>query len=123
MFWHRIIDFIPVAFALEWIARQVHAPALRIGVKSGVWKQTWVDDRGTVVNYRGEFADGKMSLRGMMTRPNGKLVSSRVCFSLRDDKSIRQVVEFSEDEGKTWEVYFDGIYRRKTTPAQEDTAS
>lgn len=76
----------------------------------GHWKQTWVDAGGNVVHYRGRFDDGKMLLRGQLSTPNGVIVASRVSYSRNEDGSVRQLIEHSHDEGKTWSVYFDGRY-------------
>jgi len=79
------------------------------------WKQTWVDASGNIVHYRGGFTDGKMSLEGPLTKPNGEVERSRVSFSPNPNGSIRQVVERSNDGGKTWDVYFDGNYVRQVS--------
>lgn len=74
------------------------------------WKQTWVDAGGNVVQYCGGWSKGKMILTGHLTNPNGMVVDSRVSYSVNTDGSVRQLVERSSDEGRSWRVYFDGKY-------------
>jgi hypothetical protein len=82
------------------------------------WKQTWVDAGGNVVQYCGEFGEGKMSLKGRLTKPNGVVVASRVSYSLNTDGSVHQLIERSSDEGQTWKTYFDGKYVRHQAGGQ-----
>ncbi len=82
-----------------------------------MWKQTWVDAGGNVVQYGGGFKDGKMSLEGRLTKPNGEVIWSRVSYSLNKDGSVRQLIEHSKDEGQTWNTYFDGKYVRRAKAA------
>jgi hypothetical protein len=74
-----------------------------------VWHQTWVDRDGLVLQLDGGMQDGKMVLSGL----TGKILN-RVSWEPRTDGSVRQLWESSEDQGKTWKVQFDGIYRKKT---------
>ena len=73
------------------------------------WHQTWVDRDGLVLLLDGGLQDGKMVLSGL----TGKTLN-RVSWEPREDGSVRQLWESSEDEGKTWKVQFDGLYRKKT---------
>ncbi len=79
------------------------------------WRQTWVDERGTVVRYTGEFDGQVMRLDGKRTMANGKEMLCRKRYTPCPDGTIWQVSECSDDEGSTWSVYFDGVYRRNAT--------
>jgi hypothetical protein len=70
------------------------------------WHQTWVDSSGTVLYLDGEFRNGKMTLEGK----SGNTLQRIVWTPLPDGP--RQVWEQSTDEGKTWTVVFDGLYKR-----------
>jgi hypothetical protein len=74
-----------------------------------VWHQTWVDRDGLVLQLDGGLQDGKMVLAGL----TGKTLN-RVSWEPRKDGSVRQLWESSEDQGKTWKIQFDGLYRKKT---------
>jgi hypothetical protein len=79
----------------------------------GKWQQTWVDDRGAVLELLGEFKDGAMRLAGDTTRGAGKKVLHRLTFTPLEGDRVRQFWETSNDDGKTWNVAFDGLYIRK----------
>lgn len=77
------------------------------------WQQTWVDDRGAMLHFTGEFKDGAMRLTGMGRNTEGKPVVYRMSYTPHADGRVRQLWESSSDEGKTWTVAFDGWYTRK----------
>jgi hypothetical protein len=73
-----------------------------------VWHQTWVDKQGNLLLLEGAFTDGRMVLQGAQ----GKTLN-RITWTPNQDGTVRQVWESSTDQGKTWQVAFDGLYRRK----------
>ena len=61
-----------------------------------------------------------MVLRGTQDVANAKTgltQHERITWTPNADGSVRQRWETSTDDGKTWTVAFDGIYRKATTPA------
>lgn len=80
---------------------------------TGQWVQTWVDNSGLLVQFRGTYADGKMSLSGSSVGPKGEPTQTKLTFWNNPDGTVRQLWESSSDAGKTWTVMFDGLYRRK----------
>ncbi len=54
-----------------------------------------------------------MHFEGDHHYPGGNHELFRMTFTPRDDGSVRQFIEQSKDEGKTWYVWFDGIYEKK----------
>jgi hypothetical protein len=80
------------------------------------WRQSWVDDRGSVLLLEGELRDGKMVLEGQRPGQQGGTVLNRITWNRidGDPDRVRQLWEASRDEGKTWKTLFDGIYRRKS---------
>ncbi len=81
------------------------------------WHQTWVDDRGLVLLLEGEWRGGKMVLEGERPAPSeegaGKTTRERISWSPQPGGRVRQLWESSSDDGRTWQVVFDGIYARK----------
>jgi hypothetical protein len=77
------------------------------------WHQVWVDNSGSWLNLSGEFSGGKMVLVGTSPGPKGTPQLQRITFSKNADGSVHQVWDTSDDEGKTWAVAFDGLYRKK----------
>lgn len=75
-----------------------------------VWHQTWVDRQGTLLLLDGGLKDGAMVMTGMQGN-----TLNRITWTPNKDGTVRQVWETSADAGKTWQVAFDGLYRRKST--------
>lgn len=86
--------------------------------QKGKWCQTWVDDKGGVIEYEGDFVDGKMTFKGTMFAATGKRHLSRMTFTPKDDGTVEQFIEQSENGGKTWEVYFKGSYHPKASKSE-----
>jgi hypothetical protein len=74
------------------------------------WHQTWVTDRGNLLQLDGSFRNGSMQLSGVSGPPEQR-VFNRITWSPSSDGSIRQHWEVSND-GKSWKTAFDGRYRR-----------
>lgn len=78
------------------------------------WEQLWVADAGGVHKYTGEFKDGAMRFEhGEHIQPGGARVRGRMTLTPLEDGRVRQLIEQSKDEGKTWTVWFDGTYVRR----------
>ena len=45
----------------------------------------------------------------------GLLGRERIAWTPNADGTVRQLWESSKDDGKTWTVSFDGLYRKATT--------
>lgn len=76
------------------------------------WHQTWVDNKGGLLLLEGGVRGGSMVLEGRAIAVDGKLTRHRISWRPRDDGTVTQLWESSEDEGQ-WSVVFYGIYRRK----------
>lgn len=86
----------------------VYDPATRL------WHQVWTSDNGTVNHYQGEWRDGSMRFVAQgFGDADGETRHRRMTFTPHPDGSVRQRIEESED-GTTWTVGFDGLYRRTT---------
>jgi hypothetical protein len=79
---------------------------------SALWRQFWVDNAGNYIEYTGHLTNGAMEFEGQAGGAGGKELS-RMRFTKRDADTVLQYIESSTDGGKTWSVYFDGIYTRK----------
>jgi len=78
----------------------------------GFWHQVWVDNSGTRLHLKGGFADGQMVMSGPRRSAKGNLID-RITWRDNDDETVRQVWEVSNDEGQTWQLLFDGLYRHR----------
>jgi hypothetical protein len=83
----------------------------------GHWHQVWVDNNGIRLHLKGGYADGRMVMSGDRLF-KGAPVTDRISWTDNPDGTVRQLWELSSDDGQTWQVLFDGLYRH---PA-DDTA-
>ena len=77
------------------------------------WRQVWVADGGSSLDYEGEFRDGAMRFEGWTLAPNGARVLQKLTFFAIHRDTVRQLFETSGDSGKTWQPGFDGRYVRR----------
>ena len=80
---------------------------------TGKWQQTWVDDKGSVLEFMGEYKEGAMRFTAETPSQGGGKTLHRLTFFPIEKDHVRQLWEQSTDEGKTWSVAFDGQYIRK----------
>ncbi|MGH9367722.1 MAG: hypothetical protein ACRD3M_08620 [Thermoanaerobaculia bacterium] len=80
------------------------------------WRQSWVDNQGLVLLLEGEFRDDKMVLEGRRPARKGGTALHRITWNRigGDPDRVRQLWEVSPDDGKSWQILFDGTYRRKS---------
>ena len=80
--------------------------------KLKIWKQTWVDNFGSYLDFIGEFTGDKMILsRELPNNENKKILQRMVFYNIRKD-SLDWNWERSLDEGKNWELLWKIHYTR-----------
>jgi len=79
---------------------------------SKLWKQTWVDNDGSYLDFTGGFADGKMTL-SRSAQKNGKTIHQRMVWHDITPDAFKWNWERSLDEGKNWEVMWQINYTRR----------
>jgi hypothetical protein len=77
------------------------------------WHQVWVDNQGNVLVLAGRWADGRLRFAGTAPGPGGAPQPQRLSFTPNADGTVRQLWETTADGGKSWQVVFDGLYKRK----------
>lgn len=77
------------------------------------WEQLWVDNAGGVLKLQGEFKDGELRYFGETPQADGTKLQERLTFFKLPEDRVRQLWEQSRDAGKSWQVVFDGIYKRR----------
>ncbi len=77
------------------------------------WRQTWVDDRGALTEYTGEYKDDRLEYLADGNGPNGQKQKLRMTFFKQGPDRVRQFGEVSTDDGKTWSTQYDLIYNRR----------
>ncbi len=78
------------------------------------WHQTWIDNQGGSLQLVGELKNGVMVLASKkMMDKEGNPYINRITWTPNKDKSVRQLWEITKDDGTTWTVAFDGLYKLK----------
>jgi Protein of unknown function (DUF1579) len=80
---------------------------------SGKWKQTWVDNQGSYLDFIGEFKDGQMILAREAVRSDGSRFLQRMVFKNISPNEFDWTWENSKDGGKTWTGQWPIHYKRK----------
>jgi hypothetical protein len=74
------------------------------------WHQSWVTNRGQLLLLDGSFQNGKMVLSGIDRTPAGTTRRVRGVWR-RVDGGVRETTMTSLDGGKTWQTWFDIVFR------------
>jgi hypothetical protein len=74
------------------------------------WKQTWVDNTGSYLDFTGAMVDGDMAFVRSFTR-NGKTTHQRMVFRDVKPASLKWLWQTSPD-GQAWTTQWDIDYRR-----------
>ena len=77
-----------------------------------VWRQFWVGGDGVVLRLEGGLQDGAMLLQGELPGANGGIQKQKISWTPKEDGSVIQRWETSDDDGKTWAISFLGVYRK-----------
>jgi hypothetical protein len=83
----------------------------------GSWYQTWISENGFFLRLRGGLDEDSMIMSGEMTGRQGEMVLHEIAWTPQENGDVRQVWRTSTDGGESWNLLFDGTYRRK--PAEE----
>lgn len=78
---------------------------------ANAWKQTWVDNQGSYLDFVGGFADGRMVL-SRETMRNAKPVKQRMVFQDIQADRFKWLWQASTDGGATWTTGWEIDYRR-----------
>jgi hypothetical protein len=76
----------------------------------GVWHQSWVTNRGTLLLLDGRLDDGRMVLTGSEKMQDGTPSLLRGIWWV-EGKNFRTRAERSVDGGKSWSLVFDIVFR------------
>jgi hypothetical protein len=75
-----------------------------------VWHQTWVTNHGKLMVIEGTFQSGQMTMAGHDRTADGKKQEFRGVWKAVQD-GVRETAVTSLDSGKTWQPWFDMIFR------------
>jgi hypothetical protein len=85
---------------------------------TATWKQVWVTDRATSLGGAKEkqlvarLPGGGLRFQGELPPPGGKTLLDRTTLEPLPEGRVRQRIEVSRDQGKTWTTVFDAEYQR-----------
>lgn len=75
-----------------------------------VWHQTWVTNQGKLLVIEGEFRAGEMVMSGSDRETDGTVQLVRGVWK-RASGGVHETAATSLDGGKTWQLWFDMIFR------------
>jgi hypothetical protein len=81
-------------------------------IRSGVWKQTWVDNKGGYLDFTGSWQNDKMILSRTDIRDTVSVMQRMVWYDIKEDAFLWNW-EISEDNGQTWKINWKISYKRK----------
>ena len=77
------------------------------------WVQIWNAEGGTQISIRGGLTDEGMAMEGRIHYVNnGQTFPFRALWTPLEDGGVRQYFEQSNDDGATWQPWFEGFYSR-----------
>lgn len=79
-----------------------------------LWHQTWVTNRGELLIIEGKFQSGEMVLSRSDLTSTGQKREIRGVWKPLPDGSVRETTVISLDSGKSWQPWFDLIFRSHT---------
>lgn len=80
------------------------------------WKQTWVDNQGSYLDFKGGFEADRMILSRQTTH-EGKPIRQRMVWYDIAPETFEWSWERSGDDGVSWQVVWQIHYRRLSEPA------
>jgi hypothetical protein len=79
----------------------------------GQWRHVWIGSAGTHIDMTGGLVDGEMRMEGTIEYlGEDQVIAFRGAWSRGAGGLVRQRMEQFDLVGQSWELWFDGIYRR-----------
>ena len=75
------------------------------------WKQTWVDNTATYLDFNGGIIEGRMTFWREVQK-DGKRFRQRMVFDKVCNDSLKWLWQRSDDDGKAWTTLWEIDYRR-----------
>lgn len=77
------------------------------------WRQIWISDSGTVIEFTGEARDGGIFYTAETVNPaDGAITHHKFEFTQNEDGSVRQFWATSTDDKETFNTIWDGLYEK-----------
>jgi len=81
----------------------------------GKWRQTWVDSRGAIGEFSGDFVEGRLEFTGETHTAEGVKVYRRMSLA-PEGPNVRQV-SFASRDGTNWKPHYEILYTRIGSPS------
>ncbi|HUF73962.1 MAG TPA: tetratricopeptide repeat protein [Gammaproteobacteria bacterium] len=79
----------------------------------GQWRHVWIGSAGTHIDMTGGLVDGEIRMEGTIEYlAEDQVIAFRAVWSEGAGGLVRQRMEQFNLVGQTWDLWFDGIYRR-----------
>jgi hypothetical protein len=111
---NRVTRILGACVLLEDYSRKggLHGESFTIyDASRGIWHQSWVTNEGELLVIEGGFHDSQMILSGIQHMAGGKERQVRGIWK-RVEGGVRETATTSQDGGKTWQPWFDLIFRK-----------
>lgn len=76
------------------------------------WEQKWIGADGNPIEFIGDARENAIYYTAITFDKAGNEVKNKLTFTKLGNDLVRQFWEQSSDQGKTWQVAFDGYYNR-----------
>ena len=76
------------------------------------WQQTWVTNRGAIMQIYGNLKGGALVLEGEVHLQDGRTVHQRITWKA-EGKGVRESAVLSKDGRKTWAPAFDVLFVKR----------
>ena len=86
-----------------------------------MWHQTWVTNRGALLQIDGHFEGNRLTLQGTRPTPDGRREEVRGIWMPREG-GVGEIAHTSTDGGKTWRPWFDIVFRRHKETSEASAA-
>jgi ketosteroid isomerase-like protein len=83
-----------------------------------VWHQSWVTNRGKLLEIEGQYGNGEIVLSG--TDQSGALVRG---IWRSENGNVRETAVTSSDSGKTWKPWFEVVFRPRKATSRSSPSS
>ncbi len=77
------------------------------------WNQVWVDQSGNTYHFSGRREGNVMKLAGKATSKGQHILFEMSYYFEPEKGTVRQLWKMSKDDGESWQLAFDGLYRKK----------
>ena len=76
------------------------------------WHEDFIDHSGFVLTFDGHMRSGAMAMTGKDYSKQDVTQLHRLTWTPKSDGSVEELWQTSTDDGRSWRVHFDGVFRR-----------